>query len=107
MRTVYQWTVADGFFTNLHQSFRFLSAVSDNTRPVMSKTSLDFGFSYDFNQKSEESTLSRLHILADLCSKQKVIVCDHDLPLVDFDPAFCVFRGSLFLNLFSVRVACF
>ena len=31
-------------------SHRRITAVSDNTRPVMSKTSLDFGFFCDVNQ---------------------------------------------------------
>ena len=80
-------------------------AVSDNTRPVMSKTSSDFGFFLRRYSKSEGSRLSSEPLRKQKFQKftqrvQKVMVCD--LWLVDFDP-FCV--CSLLLN-FRVRVLC-
>ena len=61
------------------------TAVSDNMRPAMSKTSLDFGFFCDVSQN-----LKAWHFLADLLGNrsllqrvQKVMVCD--LRLADFD----------------------
>ena len=61
------------------------AAVSDNMRPAMSETSLDFGFFCDVSQN-----LKARHFLADLLGNrsllqrvQKVMVCD--LRLVDFD----------------------
>ena len=62
----------------IFSSYWLFTAVSDNTRPAMSKTSFDFGFFCDINQNLKDRCF-----LADLLGNksllqrvQKVMVCD-------------------------------
>ena len=83
--------------TSLHQSFPFpFTAVSDNRRPVMSKTSLDFRRFPATSIKNLKNWRFLPFTLSGPLSKQTVIVCNCDLCLVDFDPAFCVSRFVAF-----------
>ena len=55
------------------------TAVSDNMRPAMSETSLDFGFFYDINQnlKARYFLTYLLGNRSLLQRVQKVMVCDY------------------------------
>ena len=86
--------------TSVDSGLAGITVVLDNTRPAMSKTSLDFGLFCDVNQN-----LKARRFLADYLGNgillhrvQNVMVCD--LWLVDFD-LFSVFSVFVRVSVFS------